>query len=465
MAKKNPGRSTKPTSTNGRTSSSVDDLLLAALERGDDNLETGRYLVTFKENAAEEGIQSLGTRGMRVADAREFADQAVTLENVGDSDAVVFPEIGVALVGAGAAQERSFNANAEIASDSPIEAIEPEYFVFPQQDPTGLVREIARRGQSEGGENLRITGTRAPVDPGEYLRGFARAAQAIAGDLADLDQTEFEAEEDPLVVGATWGLIKCKVPPSVRSGVGIRVAVLDTGMDLGHPDFVGRSFVTASFVGQPVQDLHSHGTHCIGTSCGPKSPPGATPRYGIAYRAPIFVGKVLSNSGSGSTAGVLAGINWAIANRCVVISMSLGSQAPVQAAYTAAGASALAKGCLIVAAAGNAATNTGSPANSPTIMAVASLDANLTPSAFSDFGKIEIAAPGRDVFSSVPRPTRYGIKSGTSMATPHVAGCAALWAETSPTLRGILLWRKLQATARHLNFPVARVGAGLVQAP
>ena len=77
MAKKNPGRSTKPASTNGSTSSSVDDLLLAALERGDDTLETGRYLVTFKENAAEEGIQSLGTRGMRVADAREFTDQAV----------------------------------------------------------------------------------------------------------------------------------------------------------------------------------------------------------------------------------------------------------------------------------------------------------------------------------------------------------------------------------------------------
>jgi subtilisin family serine protease len=149
----------------------------------------------------------------------------------------------------------------------------------------------------------------------------------------------------------------------------------------------------------------------------------------------------------------------------VVISMSLGSAAPVQSAYTVAGAAALAKGCLIVAAAGNDASNTGSPANSPTIFAVASLDANLSPSAFSDFGKIEIAAPGRDVFSSVPRPTRYGIKSGTSMATPHVAGCAALWAETSTTLRGVLLWRKLQATARHLNFPAARVGAGLVQAP
>lgn len=469
MAKKNPARSNKNTnSTSSSASSSVDDMLLAALARGDDSLETGRFLVTFKESAVEEGAQTFSARGMRVADARDFTDQAATIEDVGDADAVLFPEIGVALVGAGAAQERSIHANAEIASDSPIEAIEPEYFVFPQQDPSAtLLREaMARRSGAEPTDQVRNTLTRTPLqDPAEYLRGFARAAQAIAGDLTELDRAELEAEEDPLVLGATWGLIKCKVPPSVRSGLGIRVAVLDTGMDLGHPDFVGRAIVSASFVGQPVQDLHSHGTHCIGTSCGPKSPAGTTPRYGIAYRAPIFVGKVLSNSGSGATAGVLAGMNWAIANKCVVISMSLGSQSPVQAAYTAAGAAALNKGCLIVAAAGNAASNTGSPANSPTIMSVASLDPTLSPSSFSNFGKIEIAAPGRDVFSSVPRPTRYGIKSGTSMATPHVAGVAALWAETSPNLRGILLWRKLIATARHLPFPIARVGAGLVQAP
>jgi subtilisin len=417
-------------------SSTVEDLLLAALERGDDSFETGRFLVTFKEGATEAGLQALGARGMRVADARDYKDQAATLETVGDADAVVFPEVGVALVGGGAARGRDMSVNAEIAADSPIEVIEPEYFVFSQD-----------------------------VNPGDYLRGFLRAAETIAKDLGAPVAVPREEEEAVLALGATWGLIACRVPPSVRSGAGIRVAVLDTGMDLGHPDFAGRPIVSQTFVGQPVQDLHSHGTHCIGTACGTKTPPGTVPRYGIAHRSSIFAGKVLSNSGSSVGGSVIAGMNWAIANRCQVISMSLGGQSPVQAAYTAAGQAALNNGLLIIAAAGNAGSTTGAPANSPTIMSVASLDMGLTPSSFSNFGKIEIAGPGRDVFSSVPRPTRYGTKSGTSMATPHVAGCAALWAETSTTLRGMNLWRKLQATARPLPFPAARVGAGLVQAP
>jgi len=435
-----------------RASSPVEELLLAALERGDDSFETGRYLITFKEGASDEGIKSLGVQGhgMRVADARDFEDQAATLESVGDADAVVFSEIGVALVGGNAAQERSMSAHSEIASDSSIESIDPEYFVF-------------ALGTQE--EYLQVFSQAAEGEPGEYLRGFLRAAETIARDLGGARQSQEGGDDEVLVLGATWGLNACKVPPSARSGSGIKVAVLDTGMDLGHPDFAGRPVVSQTFVGQPVQDLHGHGTHCIGTSCGTKAPAGSTPRYGIGYKAAIHVGKVLSNSGSGSGAGVLAGMNWAIANRCQVISMSLGSQSPVQPSYTAAGQAALNNGCLIIAAAGNSASNTGSPANSPTIMSVASLDPNLAPSAFSNFGKIEIAAPGRDVFSSWPRPTRYKTISGTSMATPHVAGCAALWAETSASLRGINLWRKLQATARRLPFPATRVGAGLVQAP
>jgi subtilisin family serine protease len=98
-------------------------------------------------------------------------------------------------------------------------------------------------------------------------------------------------------------------------------------------------------------------------------------------------------------------------------------------------------------------------------MAVSSLDPTLIPSSFNSVGKIDIAAPGRDVFSSFPRPVKYKTLSGTSMAAAHVAGCAALWAETSVTVRGAALWKKLQQTAKPLPFPPTKVGKGLVQAP
>jgi subtilisin len=453
MAKKKAARSTNRSGATNNASSSVEELLMAALARGGDTLETGRYIVTFKEGAGEEAAAAL--EGMRVADARDFDKQAVSLENVGDADALLFPEIGVALVSSNAADERSLGLQSELETDSPILSIDPEYFVFADAITQEYINDLAVTGES---------------GPGEFLRGFLKASETIARDLQNGGGSQYnqfrDQDEQVQVLGATWGLIACKVPPSLRSGIGIKVAVLDTGFDLGHPDFAGRSVFSHTFVGQPVQDLHGHGTHCIGTACGPKTPAGAIPRYGIGYKTPIFVGKVLTNAGSGTQAGVLAGMNWAIANRCPVISMSLGASIPAQPSYTAAGQAALNNGCLIIAAAGNSNGGpTGAPANSPTIMSVSSVDSNLKPSSFSSIGKVEITAPGRDVFSSWPRPTRYKTISGTSMATPHVAGCAALWAETSPNLRAMNLWRKLQATAKHLPFAASRVGAGLVQAP
>src|SRR5262245_273141 len=102
------------------TGSSVDEALLAALERGDETLTTGRYLVTFKEGAVTEGVQALSARGLKPADAREFAGQAVTAEGIAGADSVVLPEVGVALVAAAPAAERGMTAQAEIAADSAI---------------------------------------------------------------------------------------------------------------------------------------------------------------------------------------------------------------------------------------------------------------------------------------------------------------------------------------------------------
>jgi subtilisin family serine protease len=377
-----------------------------------------------------------------MASARDFKNQTIRLEEAGDAEAVVFPEIGVALVSGEAAAARSMSAEAFIEEDSPVHSVDPEYFMFATQ-----------------------------INPSDYMKGVLRVAQAIYADLSGEPESAGLGDVSPEVLGATWGLTACKVPGSSFNGNGIKVAVLDTGFDIGHPEFVGRSFVTDTFVGQPVQDLHGHGTHTAGTANGPQAPPGTIQRYGIGFRTQIFIGKVLTNSGAGTQAQVLAGMNWAIANRCAVISMSLGAQIPVQPSYTAAGSSALAAGCLIVAAAGNASNRpsvinpAGAPANSPTVMSVAALDSALRVASFSNGGKVDIAGPGVNVFSSWPRPTLHNTISGTSMATPHVAGCAALWAQSSVALRGTALRTKLTATARRLPFPASDVGAGLVQAP
>jgi subtilisin family serine protease len=144
---------------------------------------------------------------------------------------------------------------------------------------------------------------------------------------------------------------------------------------------------------------------------------------------------------------------------------------PPQQCYEQAGALALQTGCLVIAAAGNESQRPGlvspvdSPANASTIMAVASVGQGLGVSYFSNGGKIDIAGPGENVYSTVPMPVRYDSGSGTSMAAPHVAGCAALHAEANSNLRGPALWKRLQDGAQKLSASPGDIGAGLVQSP
>lgn len=276
----------------------------------------------------------------------------------------------------------------------------------------------------------------------------------------------------------TWGLQAVNVRDSSRTGTGIKIAVLDTGIDPMHADISGREWIGESFAtGEDYNDGHGHGTHCIGTAMGLGSRVG-TVRYGVAPGAMIYAGKVLSSQGFGQDGWILAGIEWAIRTGVQVISMSLGADvrrgAPHSAAYEAAAKAALDAGCLIVAAAGNAGNApVGAPANCPSVLAVAAVGQGLLRAPFSSIGyndhkHPDIAAPGVDVLSSVPAHqsrTGYVAWSGTSMATPHVAGCAALWAEATGA-RGRDLWRVLVDNARRLGGQTSEhVGAGLVQVP
>ncbi len=257
--------------------------------------------------------------------------------------------------------------------------------------------------------------------------------------------------------------------------------MLGTGLDLSHPDFAGRDIVSQSFVeGQTVQDGNGHGTHCAGIAAGPAAP-GAQSRYGVAGEAELYVGKVLGDEGSGSDGGILEGIDWAIEHGCHIVSMSLGS--PVQpgqgysAVFEAVGQRALAAGTLIVAAAGNeshrpeSVAPVGHPANCPSILAVAAVDERLRVAPFScaglegGGGDVDVSAPGVDILSAWSAPDLYNTISGTSMATPFVAGVAALHAQADPAARAARLGERLTQSAQALRDSARDVGAGLVRAP
>ncbi|WP_232845540.1 S8 family peptidase [Aurantimonas marina] len=283
---------------------------------------------------------------------------------------------------------------------------------------------------------------------------------------------------------STWGLKATGAVDSPFTGSGIKVAVLDTGIDLDHPDFQGRSITLESFVPDgTTDDIQGHGTHCAGTIFGPRAPgPGSVPGYGCAPDATLYVGKVLNDSGFAPEGAVFEGMEWALDAGCDIVSMSLGRAVrrgePPSMIYERIAASALEEGCLFVAAAGNDSARASGriapvsePANSPSIMAVAAVDEILEVADFSNGGinrnggAVDIAAPGVGVFSASPPPRFYMVLQGTSMACPHVAGIAALWAESDPTLRGQPLWDVLVANAKALSASERDVGAGLVRAP
>jgi subtilisin family serine protease len=283
----------------------------------------------------------------------------------------------------------------------------------------------------------------------------------------------------------TWGLIATGAAASPRSGKGVKIAVLDTGFAMDHADFAGRTIIGKSFVPDQkehdVHDVQGHGTHCAGTACGPRSPASQI-GYGVAWESDLHVAKVLNDVGSGQESWILAGLEWAIDQGCAVISMSLGRRAAAGEGpdpfYERAGQYALDNGCLVIAAAGNDSWRQYNevrplriPANSTTIMAVAAVNAQMNVANFSNggvtpgVGSIDIAGPGVDVLSSLPTPRNYERLSGTSMATPHVAGLAALYAESDPNLRGRRLWEALERNARAIGSPPRDVGAGLAYAP
>ncbi|MFL6246729.1 MAG: S8 family peptidase [Thermoanaerobaculia bacterium] len=336
----------------------------------------------------------------------------------------------------------------------------------------------------------------APVIPLKLIEPIADAAAA-----------------DPLLQGSTWGIKAVGADQSPFTGENIVVAVLDTGIDPNHPAFAGVTLVRKNFTNGPDDDVHGHGTHCAGTIFG-RDVNGT--RIGIARGVTkAVIGKVLGPGGGGSDV-LLDAIMWAIGEGANVISMSLGIDFPgfvasLQndqhlppelatsialegyranvllferlAALIEARTLNTGKPCIVVAAAGNESQRAvdpdfeiavSPPAVSDGIISVAAFGNDnpqgFTIATFSNTGAI-LGGPGVGVLSA-RRGGGLQTMSGTSMATPHVAGVAALWADKmtkanqfrspqfknrllgSPTLDGFVA-----------GFDSQDAGDGMVQAP
>jgi subtilisin family serine protease len=389
-----------------------------------------------------------------------------------------------------------------------------------------MVLLILRRKGSGGLEGTHVpVGTGSEVEalvqdlPPSEIRGLRRddkvlgAAEPIPLILIEPVSSPGHVTATPTDTEVTWGVKAVGGSTSPFTGKGVTIAVLDTGIDKSHPAFTGVEIVGRNFTAGAADDFNDtngHGTHCAGTIFG-RAVNGT--RIGVAPGVTrAVIGKVLG-PGGGSTGTLFTAINWAIENKAQIISMSLGMDLvgfrerltaqglhPKQATSTAMrvlidnvrffdkfgnllrSGTAFGRSALVVAASGNESDRFGQspfvleaayPAATEDFLSVAALEQTDDEShpfrvaTFSNAGA-KIAGPGVGIVSSIPGGG-LGTKSGTSMATPHVSGVAALWAQKI-MLGGVLsadkLLDKLKGSAQiPPGLDEADIGFGVPQAP
>lgn len=254
--------------------------------------------------------------------------------------------------------------------------------------------------------------------------------------------------------GATWGIDRVdqrslpldgSYSYATNSGLGVKAYVIDTGLLATHSEFTGRVATGWSTIDNTpnTTDCNGHGSHVAGTVAGT--------RYGIAKSATIIPIRVLDCAGSGSMSGVIAGVDWVIADHQAgvpaVANLSLGGGA--SATLDTAIQSLTNDGVTVAVAAGNSATDacTSSPARAPSALTVAASDSTDTQASFSNFGScVDLYGPGVSISSAwYTSTTAVASLSGTSMASPHVAGVAAALLSQNPT------WTPAQVTSAVLG--------------
>jgi subtilisin family serine protease len=309
-------------------------------------------------------------------------------------------------------------------------------------------------------KKLKMTKGVKNVEPDVLV--YALAPPGACNPWPECKDSDPDPEPDPEPSQTTdWGVdrIDADLTWSLSTGVGVKVAVIDTGIDKDHPDLSvagGINFVSKN-PRKPADpnkwdDDNGHGTHVAGIVGALDNDIGVV---GVAPNADLYAVKVLDRNGSGWLGDVISGIEWAVANDMDVINMSLGTTADIQALNDAVDA-AYNEGVVVVAASGNsgdgndATNNVEYPAKYSSVIAVGATASNdSAPYWSSDGEEVELSAPGVAVLSTY-KDGGYAIFQGTSMASPHVAGVVALMLQNT-SLTPLEVRTALQANAEDLG--------------
>lgn len=340
---------------------------------------------------------------------------------------------------------------APLATADGSSAIEGSYIVMLQDRvSTSSAKDASQRASASGAKVDRTFTS---------LKGYAARMDAATLEKVRQDPSVAYVEQDQKVsisttqTGATWGLDRIDqrdLPLNgtytyTPTGAGVKAYIIDTGILTSHSQFSGRTAAGYSAIndGRGTTDCNGHGTHVAGTVGGST--------YGVAKGVTLIPVRVLGCNGSGTNSGVIAGMDWVANNRsgASVANMSLGGGA--SQATDDAIARMTSRGVTVVVAAGNENQNACnvSPARAPSAVTVGSTTNTDARSSFSNYGScVDVFAPGSNITSAWYTSTSAtNTISGTSMASPHVAGVAALYLQGNPTASAATVTNAITSTA------------------